>query len=188
MTSPAPVGGSGLTFDREKFKRLVHYIVWKAGHKPGFGATKLNKVLWYADARAYVMTGNPITGATYIREKYGPVARQMMPVRGELEREGKIRVLPSKNEFESTRFKSLAPPEPAYLSEQEQQAVDYWINHIDEDHTASSISEQSHDYPWELARMGEEIPLYACFATRIREPKGKELVWATEVTERLKLP
>jgi hypothetical protein len=28
---------------------------------------------------------------------------------------------------------------------------------------------------WELAQLGEEIPLYAVFASRIRAPLGKEL-------------
>jgi hypothetical protein len=30
-------------FDREKFKRLVHYVIWRAGGRPGFGAVKLAK-------------------------------------------------------------------------------------------------------------------------------------------------
>ena len=51
-----------MAFDREKFKQLVHYVIWKAGKRDWFGATKLNKVLWFADARAYVLTGRPITG------------------------------------------------------------------------------------------------------------------------------
>jgi hypothetical protein len=82
-----------VTFDREKLKRLVHYIAWKAGKHVGFGATKLKKVLWFADARTYTLTGSPITGATYIREKYGPVPREMMSIQQELEREGVIRIL-----------------------------------------------------------------------------------------------
>ena len=57
-----------MAFDREKFKQLVHYVIWN-GKRDWFGATKLNKVLWFADARAYVLTGRPITGATYIREE-----------------------------------------------------------------------------------------------------------------------
>jgi hypothetical protein len=162
--------------------------VWKAGHRKGFGATKLNKVLWYADARAYVLTGRPITGATYIREKYGPVPRPGMPAREELAREGKIRIIPARNEYDNTQFRALEPPDVSFLTEQERESVDYWIKHIDEDHTAASISEQTHDYSWDIAEMGEVIPFHACFATRVREPSGKELNWARKVAEKLKLP
>jgi Protein of unknown function (DUF4065) len=177
-----------VTFDKEKFKRLVHYIVWKAGNRDGFGATKLNKVLWFADARTYVLTGKPITGATYIREKFGPVPREFLSTRRELEDEGKIRVIEPRGEYEHTQFKSLGQPDTSFLTSEERQMVDYWLKHIDEDHTATSISEQTHDYPWEIAKMGEVIPLYACFATRVREPVGDELAWAKSVAERLKLP
>jgi hypothetical protein len=70
-----------MVFDRDKFKRLVHYIIWKAGKRDWFGATKLNKVLWFSDTRAYALTGAPITGATYVREQWGPVPKAIMPVR-----------------------------------------------------------------------------------------------------------
>jgi hypothetical protein len=76
-----------MPFDHDKFKRLVQYIAWKAGRRDWFGATKLNKVLWFADARLFVLRGRPIAGATYLREKFGPVPKQMMPVRAELEQE-----------------------------------------------------------------------------------------------------
>jgi len=59
-----------MEFDREKFKTLV-YIAWKAGGRDWFGATKLNKVLWFAEARAFVLHGKPIVGATYIRQNMG---------------------------------------------------------------------------------------------------------------------
>jgi hypothetical protein len=85
-----------VVFDREKFKSLVHYIIARAGNKPGFGATKLNKVLWFADARLFMLRGKPITGAAYIREKWGPVPQQIMPVRDELVREGHIGFQPGR--------------------------------------------------------------------------------------------
>jgi hypothetical protein len=135
-----------------------------------------------------VLTGAPITGATYIRGKFGPVPRQFIPIRQELEQEGKISVIEPRSAYGHTQFGALEPPDITEFTAKERQEIDYWIQHIDEDHTANSISEQSHDYPWEIAQMGEEIPLYACFATRIREPTGKELEWATRVVEKLDLP
>jgi hypothetical protein len=137
-----------MQFDRDKFKQLVHYIAWKAGKRNWFGATKLNKVLWFADARQFVLHGVPITGATYIREKYGPVPKQMMPIRDELEREGQISVLKEGNLL---RIVSSIKPDLSTFKTKELQAVDYWIDHIDKDHTAGSISEESHDYAWEIA-------------------------------------
>jgi hypothetical protein len=161
-----------MQFNRNKFKTLVQYIAWKAGRRDWFGATKLNKVLWFADARLFVLHGSPITGATYIREKHGPVPKQMMPIRDELEREGCIKVLKEGN---LVRIVSYEKPDLSSFTAEELRVVDYWIDHIDKDHTATSISEASHDYAWDIAKMGEELPLYAILANRIRDPNDEEL-------------
>lgn len=158
--------------DLEKLKRLIHYVAWKAGKRDWFGATKLYKVLWFSDARRFVLAKKPITGAIYIREKYGPVPKHALIARRELEAEKSIRVT---KERELTRFVALKVPDVSMFTEDELRTVDYWIDHIDKDHTAQSISEQSHDYAWEIAKMKEELPLYAILANRIREPTDEEL-------------
>jgi hypothetical protein len=160
-----------MQFDREKFKRLVLYIAWKAGRRDWFGATKLNKVLWFSEARCFVLHGKPIAGAAYIREKHGPVPKQIMPIRDELERAGEIRVFKEGNLI---RITSDAKPDLSAFTREELQIVDFWIDHIDKDHTATSISDESHDYAWDIAQMGEEIPLYAVLANRIRDPSEQE--------------
>jgi hypothetical protein len=160
-----------MQFNKEKFKALVRYIAWKAGRRDWFGATKLNKVLWFADARLFVLRGEPITGATYIREKFGPVPRQIMPIRAELKREGYIKVF---EEGGLVRITADAKPDMSAFTKDELQTIDYWIEHIDKDHTAGSISDASHDYAWDIARMGEELPFYAILANRIRDPSNQE--------------
>jgi hypothetical protein len=160
-----------MQFDREKFKDLVLYVAWKAGKRDWFGATKLNKVLWFSEARAFVLHGSPITGATYVREQFGPVPKQMMPARAELEKERKIRVF---KEGKLSRITADTQPNMWRFSQKELQIVDYWIEHIDKDHTAGTISDESHDYAWDIAHMGEEIPLFAILANRIRDPNDRE--------------
>jgi hypothetical protein len=171
--------------DFEKFKSAIHYIVWKAGSHKGFGATKLNKALWFADARAYVLKGHSITGATYIREKWGPVPRAAMPARDELQKAGLIEIWIDNGQ---TRFRTKTRPDMSSFADYEMQALDFWIKEIDEQHTAQSISDKTHDYGWEIAKMGEEIPLYAFLAERVRHPQGEELEWAQKEAERLGLP
>jgi hypothetical protein len=158
--------------DIEKLKRLIHYVAWKAGKRDWCGATKLYKVLWFADARQFVLTKKPITGAVYIREKHGPVPKYGIVARRELEKAGAIR---TSKEGNLTRIVALSRPDVSIFSVDELRAVDYWINHIDKEHTAESISDRSHDYAWDIAKMGEELPLFAVLANRIREPEEREL-------------
>jgi hypothetical protein len=119
-----------------------------------------------------VLTKKPITGAIYIREKYGPVPKHAMIAREQLEKEGAIRTF---KEERLSRIVALRPPDISMFSPDELKTVDYWIDHVDKEHTAQSISEQSHDYAWDIAKMGEEIPLYAILSNRIREPNDAEL-------------
>jgi hypothetical protein len=159
-------------FDKPKFKRLVHYIIWKAGKHDWFGATKLNKVLWFVDARAYTLTGQPITGETYTRGEFGPVPKHIMPIRDELAREGAIRIT---KEGPLTRLVALTPARADWFSVRELQTIDWWINHIDKDHSAKSISEHTHDYAWEIAKEGEELPLHAYRLARVKEPSDEDV-------------
>ena len=175
---------SASTYDREKLKHAIHYVTWKAGQQSGFGITKLGKALWFADARAYALTGKPITGATYVREEYGPAPQQLLSLAKELEDEGLLRMSELRGE---SQFHSLRRPDLSLLSASERQEIDSWIEHVDEDHAANS-RERSRDCPWEIAGIGEVIPFHAQFAARIRKPEGKELEWANSVAERLKLP
>jgi hypothetical protein len=161
-----------MRYDTTRLKKLVHYVAWTAGKRDWFGAVKLNKVLWFADARNFVLKGKPITGAVYIREKCGPIPKHMLVVQKELEKEGKIKVA---SQGQLKRVIALVPPDVSEFAADELKEVKYWIEHIDESHSAASISEESHDYAWDIARMGEEIPMHAILASRIRQPNDEEL-------------
>ncbi len=161
-----------MQFDKPKFKRLVHYVVWKTGKHDWFGATKLNKVLWFVDARAYTFTGKSITGETYVRGPYGPIPRDIETAQRELVAEGAIQITKEKK---LTRFVAATAAHANWFSEGELQSIDWWIDHIARDHTAQSISEKTHDYVWEIAKMGEELPLYAYRVARIDEPTDADM-------------
>ena len=163
-------------FDREKFKDAMHYVIAVAGSRPGFGATKLYKILWFSEARAFVLYNRPLFRAAFIREKFGPVPKAAMPIREELVGEGRVKIWKERfGRSEQWQFRSLRPPSLDRFNDQERGTLNFWIKHIDEDHTAASISEQSHDYGWEIAKMGEVLPLHACLAQRMRAPSENEL-------------
>jgi hypothetical protein len=174
-----------MAFNREKFKRLVHYVIWKAGKRDWFGAVKLNKVLWFSDTEAFAHTGEPITGARYIREKYGPVPKAIVPVRSELVSEGAIKLW---REGKVERAVANHAPDMRLFTLSEIAIVDWWIDHIATYETAESISQKSHDYTWQIAAMGEELPMVATFARRIRAPTEDETRLAKETAAKLGLP
>ncbi|TML66356.1 MAG: DUF4065 domain-containing protein, partial [Actinobacteria bacterium] len=66
-------------FDGAKFKELVLLLAEESAARgdEGFGIVKLNKLLYRADFEAFRLLGQSITGATYERQDYGPVAREL---------------------------------------------------------------------------------------------------------------
>ena len=73
------------------------------------------------------------------------------------------------------------------LGDEELSIVDHWIKHVDDEKVDAGTSELSPDYAWQIAEIGEELPLYAVLAARVRAPRGKELEWAKAEAERLGL-
>lgn len=177
-----------MELNKKKLTALVHYVIWRAGQRADFGATKLNKVLWFADARHYMMYGTPITGETYVRQKHGPVPQHINDILSDLRAAGSISTW-EEPYFQGsiTRHATDEAPDVSDFTADELSVIDWWIKHVAEEHTAQTISELSHNYTWQIAAMGEPIPLYAVFAARIRAPLGKELAWAKAEAERLGL-
>ena len=168
-----------MLFNRDKFKTLVHYVIWRAGKRDWFGAVKLNKVLWFSDTEAFAHTGKSITGATYTRQQFRPVPKAIMPVRSELERDGAISVARVNKLDRMTPLKKPSEMR-ALFTDAEMAIVDYWIEHIATYETAQSISAKSHDYAWQIASLGETLPMTASLAVRIRAPDGSEMDWAKQ--------
>jgi hypothetical protein len=78
--------------DQEKLGELIVYISEKSANDPRFGATKLNKLLYFSDFLAYGNFGRPITGAIYRHLKQGPAPRHLEEVRDRLAASGAIQI------------------------------------------------------------------------------------------------
>lgn len=134
-----------------------------------------------------MLHGQPITGARYTKREWGPCADALLPIRDELAKEGAIKFWRDRKfagDYKKDVYEVLRPPPSNFLTAEEQQIVDFWINEICLKRTAASISEETHGYAWEIARMGEELPIYAALAERGREPTKEELDWARERAKR----
>jgi hypothetical protein len=172
-------------FEREKFKALVHYICWKCQDPTKLGSVKLYKTLWRSDFNSYLELGTPITGSVYVKRQYGPAPYSVLPFIKELEQEGKI----STREVEyygysKMEFFALQRPEISIFTPEEISLVDGEIQYVIEEHTATSISKESHDEIWEMARIGEEIPYFTVFS-KAAEITDSDVEWAKMKIEEL---
>ena len=59
-----------------KLKNTTHYICDKcADYDIKLDFIKLNKILLHVDLLTFTKTGKSLTGATYIKKKFGPAVR-----------------------------------------------------------------------------------------------------------------
>ena len=174
----------------EPLAQLMHYIIWKCHDPIRLGATKLNKVLFYADSLAYVELGKPITGVPYIKRPFGPVPdpKTFLNARDTLRQAGKIAITQDLYYGKpQTQFVALERPDMAGFTPEEMSLVDGVIEAICANYTASAISALSHDRVWEAAEIGEEIPLATVFAARVGELTEADMQWAQAEARRLGL-
>jgi hypothetical protein len=175
-----------VSFDSEKFKHLVQYVCWRCDDPAELGATKLNKVLWRADTQAYYLRGESITGARYVKRQFGPVPSAMVQTLRDLESEGALAIR-EEDYFGNAKkeFFALKRPDLSLFSAEEISLVDQSIEYVCRRHTARSISAETHDDIWNLAKIGEEIPYYTVFASRLGEVTEDDIAWARTQIEEL---
>jgi hypothetical protein len=68
-------------YDERKLTELIVYVADRLRSDRADGATKLNKVLFFADFAHVRKHRRPITGAEYQKLPYGPAPRRLMPIR-----------------------------------------------------------------------------------------------------------
>lgn len=175
-------------FDRDKYKNLIHHVIWKTQNRDGWGMVKLFKALWFFEAKRYSIAREKFSNAVYVRDSFGPRPKLAYQLLASLEADGRIqRYKEPHYSFSLERARSVRPPAPGLLNAEQARDLDFWIDYID-GKTAGEISEETHDYGWEIAKQGEELPLFAFLAHRLREPDAEEMEWAKQNARDLGLP
>lgn len=168
-----------------KFKELILYLAAKHEGERFWGATKLNKSLFYADFLAYQKYGQSITGAAYIALEWGPAPKALVPVQKEMVEARDIAV---QERAAQHRILALREPDLSEFSAQEIALVDSVVERTRRA-SADTLSELTHGFlGWKAARAeavatGKQvvIPYSTVFVSNeepdeFEEAHGRELV------------
>ena len=79
-----------MDFDKDKFKNVLHFIIYKCGFRNTVGRTVLHKLLYYSDFNYYKEFNQSITNESYIKKERGPVPIHFEMAIEELVEENKI--------------------------------------------------------------------------------------------------
>ena len=175
--------------DDDKFKTLIHYVVWHSRDVAGIRETDLYKVLWLAEAHRFVHTGRPIAGTQYVRGTSGPEPRTGRAARDELVDTNKIACWQDdRAEPAVVRLHAVCAPDTAALDSDELAEVNHWIGRIARPDEAGGTT-TTPDRAWQLAELGAPLPFTAVLADRVRaEMPPEDRAWAERRAKELNLP
>lgn len=152
--------------DNDKLRELILYVCHRSEGDAKFGATKLNKLLFYADFLAYRQLGRAITHHLYKRLKNGPAPRAMVPTIEALKRSGDVAIA-EHNYYGRKQIRTLAlrDADLGKFTADEIALVDSII-HECWGKNATEMSIMSHRFlGWKLAEDGETIPYETALIT-----------------------
>jgi uncharacterized phage-associated protein len=141
----------GIDFNRGKFKELVAYLSLVAEREgdEGFGMVKLNKLLYRADFEAYRLLGRSITGETYEKQAWGPVARDLPIVLDELAADGRLYWQhiprgPYTRDVPTTREDDYAFPDMSMFPKDERKVIEKTLHEL-ATYGGKEVSDWSHE-------------------------------------------
>jgi hypothetical protein len=150
----------GTEYRPGKFRELVLLFAERSAQDEGFGMVKLNKLLCRADFEAYRLLGASITGETYERQEFGPVARHLYFALDELA--SRLRIIwtfPQRGQYTAKVPEAREGADLSLFSDSELEVIDKTI--VELAHLGGKgVSDWSHEHfvGWAMRDDGEEIP------------------------------
>ncbi len=140
--------------NNKKFEQMYFYILRK--FKNGVPKTKLAKMLYLADFSYFYDNLKPMSGVTYIRRDYGPVADIFFETTDALFDAGKISIEPLDRALiiKSTSFL----PNDELLADDEKKRMDEIVRYWKNKNTQEIVNFTHEQKPWRSRMDGEEIP------------------------------
>lgn len=140
--------------DVAKFEQMYLYIL---GHfKEGVPKVKLAKLLYLVDFSNYYDELESMSGVSYVKQKYGPVADVFFQITDELYDDGKIDVVPEEFMF---RIRPVEGREEyGLLTEEDRGRIDKICEIWKDKRTAEIVDFTHRQKPWMACSSGEVIP------------------------------
>jgi len=154
----------------DRLKKALHYVIHYAQSKNlDLGGVKLLKIIVFSDVTSFYLRSRVITGAKIVKAPRGPVPHGHKEALAALEAERKIMiVIGDRDNYEQNKFISLAPPDINGLEFDDLMIMGDVAEDFCSRCSAVVLSNMTHTHSWEIADMGEEIPLAAYLGRRIK--------------------
>ena len=153
-----------VAYDESKFVEMVLHVAERLQDDCAGGATKLNKILFFAEFTHLRRHHQVISGCEFQKLTHGPAPRQLVPVRRQLLESGAAELV--EEDFLGRPQHRLVPIREADLevfADEELQTIEDVLTQL-AGMTGTQVSELSHQEPgWRLTEVGETIPFSTAF-------------------------
>lgn len=144
-----------------RLRQLILYLASRCDSDPAFGATKLNKLLYFADFSSYRRYGEPITGVPYMKLPEGPAPVYFVKVRNEMIEAGDIVMKDVLfYQYPQKRIVAIKNPDLSVFDARDIALIEWVIRSLKR-YTARQVSDLSHGRAWRIAGDKEQIPYEA---------------------------
>ncbi len=173
----------GREYDSEKFRELLLHIAIQSEDDPDFGATKLNKIMFFADFLSYKLYDLSITGSMYQKLEHGPAPKNLLAEQDLLFSAG--RAVVQTRDFDGYRQKRLIALDDASLKLFEPNEIDL-VNGLVNEYQgfgATRISKLTHQVVmgWRAADLNQTIPYETVFVLSPSQPTLSQVKRAHEL-------
>ena len=153
-----------VSYDESKFVEMVLHVAKRLQDDCAGGATKLNKVLFFAEFTHLRRHHQVISGCEFQKLTHGPAPRQLLPVRHHLIESCAAKLV--QEDFLGRPQHRLVPIREADLdvfTDEELQTIEDVLTQL-AGMTGTQVSDLSHQEPgWLLTEVGETIPFSTAF-------------------------
>ena len=172
-----------VAYDARKFAEMVLHVAGCQQDDRAGGATKLNKVLFFAEFTHLRRHHRVISGCEFQKLPHGPAPRQLLPVRQKLIDSEAAQLV--EEDFLGRPQHRLIPSRAADLNvftDEEIQTIEDVLDQL-AGMTGTQVSDLSHQEPgWRLTEVNETIPYATAFLDfpQVQTPTSKRLSESVE--------
>ena len=147
------------TKTKAKYQNAILYFA-KNLNPYQLGKTKLAKLLYYFDFISYRDREKQVTGTLYYKQEYGPLAKDLSEIIGDLVEEKKLKVdqvVVHNNEKQKDQFRVLKDPDETVFDEYEQTLLRKLVNKYADVVTEVMVAKSHLEAPWVKAQNGAAL-------------------------------
>lgn len=159
---------------QNRLRQMILHVASRCREAQFFGAVKLNKIIWKADFDSFAARRVPVTGREYLKQKFGPALREMVPVQRDMLASRQIEFVHRDfgDGFVEERTVALVEPDLSLFSEDDLGFVEGSLRHY-WNMTGTESSDESHGIAWRTRAIGVSMPYESAVLSDKRPPKAQ---------------